>query len=179
MALRDYEARWQFLRQPAREATEAYETGTRWFDQMKELLLIEGGLVHLSEMFHRTAHWFPTQFDVIGDILHQRHVIQDYGATPEFPGVGLSDGGEIGTCFELAMRVFEEIEQKLKTLIRLCDAQNAWAIARQFENLQIANSKRHERFLYAWKMYEEAESASSFDNWVLHLLDEEETEADA
>lgn len=179
MALKGYEARWQFLLRPAKEATEAYETGTRWFDQMKEWLLIECGLVHLSELFHRTAHWFPTQFDVIGDILHQRHVMQDYGATPEWPGIRRPEEDEVEACFQLAMRVFEDIERKLKELIRICDEQNAWALARQFENLQIANSQRHERFLAAWKMYEEADSASSFDNWVPHLLDEEETEADA
>lgn len=163
--LRDFEKKFQYLKAPAKALTEAYEKGTRYFDQMKELILIEHGLQHTSDMFHRFAHWCPGQFDVIGDILHQRHVVQDYGTTPEFPGVVDS----MEDIFRMALNVMNEIEQRLREMIKACDENGDPALGRQFENLQIELSKKHTAFLTAWKMLDETDSASSFDSWVLKM----------
>lgn len=174
MSLRDYTNKYEFLRQPARRATETYEKANRWFDQLKELILIELGLAFTSKMFHETAHTFPEQFDKLGDILHQKHIIQDYGATPEFPGVEL----ELGDMFQMAVDLLDEIETALGDLIKAADMGNAWSLARQFEELQVENSQIHEKYLYAWRMYEEATSPTSFDSWVEKLNDDYEEEED-
>lgn len=167
--LKDYERRYDFLREPAKAATESYETAARFFDQLKELILIEKGLVHTSDFFHKTAHWFPGQFDILGDILHQHHVIQVYGATREFPGV--SD--DLSDMIALAVELLDNIVDRLAEMIGVCEAEKCWAVARQLETLQINVSEKRAQYLLIWKMYEESDSASSFDSWVARLLDEE------
>ena len=173
MTVGEFVQRYQFLREPGRRLTEAYEKGNRWFDQLKELVLIEHGLVFTSEMFHQTAHEFPQEFDKVGDILHQRHIIQDYGATPEFPGVG----SEMEDIFQLALDVLADIENELSSMIRTCEENRTPALARQFEELEVINSKKYEKYLLAWDMYERADSPTSFDNWVQKLNSESSYEA--
>lgn len=163
--LKDMERRCAYLSAPAKALTESYQKGTRFFDQLKEIILIDHGLVHTSDLFHGTAHWFPGQFDVIGDILHQRHVMQEYGETPEFPGVG----DDMEAVFNMAVSVLEGIELRLRAMIKACDDGGDPALARQFENLQIGLSQQITKYLTAWKMYEESDSATSYDNWVLHM----------
>ena len=163
--LREYENRFAYLVGPAKALTEAYQNAARFFDELKETVLIEHGLVHTSDLFHKTAHWFPGQFDVIGDILHQRHIIQHYGATPEMPVANT----DMDAIFYTAISTLDEIELKLREMIKVCDENGDPALGRQFENLQIALSKEHEKFLTAWKMFEESESATSYDSWVAHM----------
>lgn len=167
--LNAYERRYDFLRGPARTATESYETAARYFDQLKELILIEKGLVHTSDFFHKTAHWFPGQFDILGDILHQHHVIQVYGATGEFPGV--SD--DLSDMIEMAVGLLDNIVDSLADMIRACEGEKCWAVARQMETLQINVSEKRAQYLLIWKMYEESDSASSFDSWVAKLPSED------
>ena len=109
MSVRDYEKRFEWMIPLAKKATMAYQNAARYFDEMKEILLVDLGLVHTSELFHETAHWFPGQFDVIGDILHQHHVIQSYGGTPEFPGVDR----DVGDICEMAVRLLDDIIDSL------------------------------------------------------------------
>lgn len=174
MTVGEFTARYEFLRQPGRRLTEAYERGNRWFDQLKELVLIEHGLVFTSEMFHETAHEFPQEFDIVGDILHQRHIIQNYGATPEFGGVG----DDMSDVFKLALDILADIERALSEMIRICEDNREGALARQFEELQITNSKKYEKYLTAWDMYERTDSPTSFDSWVKKLNEHEEEEDD-
>lgn len=163
--LKDYENRFSYLIEPARALTVSYENAARYFDELKETILIGHGLVHTAEMFHKTAHWFPGQFDTVGDILHQRHVIQRYGATPEMP-VRSDDMEDV---FSTAVAALDAIEAELRNVITVCENGGDPALARQFENLQIALSREHEKYLTAWKMLEESDSASSFDNWIAHM----------
>ena len=166
MSVRDYEKRFEWMIPLAKKATMAYQNAARYFDEMKEILLVDLGLVHTSELFHETAHWFPGQFDVIGDILHQHHVIQSYGGTPEFPGVDR----DVGDICEMAVRLLDDIIDSLSEFIRISDGNSCWAIGRELETLQINVSEVKDKYLKVWAMYDFAEtSATSFDSWVLHL----------
>lgn len=163
--LKDYESRFEYLIEPAKALTVAYQNAARYFDEVKEAVLIVHGLVHTSDLFHKTAHWFPAQFDTVGDILHQRHVIQRYGATPEYS----APADDMGGIFAGAVSMLDEIETHLRDMIKVCDGGGDPALGRQFENLQIALSAEHEKFLTAWKMYDESDSATSYDNWIANM----------
>ena len=76
--------RFSPLRDAARRATAAYQNAARGLDTLKEWVLVEFGLVHTADAIHRLAHEQPKRFDVIGDILHQRHLMQEYPETPEY-----------------------------------------------------------------------------------------------
>lgn len=162
MDIKLYEDKFGYLKEAGKRMTEVYEKANRWFDEMKEGILIEDGLIHTSNLFHNQAHKFPAYFDRIGDILHQRHIIQRYGATEEFPRETI----EVNNAFEIAVALFDEIEDGLRDFVAECDKNGDYAVARQLEELQVANGKDREAFLLAWKMYEEAETATSYDNWV-------------
>ena len=72
------------LRDPARRVTAAMQQANRSLDALKEYVLIEIGLVHTSDAIHELAHKQPGYFDQIGDLLHQRHLMQEYPATEEY-----------------------------------------------------------------------------------------------
>lgn len=165
MTAREYARRFEFLIEPAKKVTEAYERGTRYFDQLKEIVLIEFALVHTSEFIHNTAHWFPTQFDLLGDILHQCHIMQVYGETGAFN----RDIRDMNDVFTLCLEQLDEIENALQEFVEICELHNAWALARQTETLQINNRAVCDKYLKAWAMYEEATSATSYDNWIARL----------
>lgn len=170
MTAKEYGARFNVLSAPARRVTEAYERAARHFDEMKEIVKVDFGLNNTSEFIHRTAHWFPGQFDVVGDILHQRNIRQEYGATEAFDR-RVADMDEVYThCVEL----LDEIERALLEFIRVCDASGCEAQGRQLENLQMAVSAEREKYISAWSMYDEANSPTSYDSWMLHLLNGED-----
>ena len=169
MTAKEFTRDGAYLSEYARRTTEAYERGARNFDQIKEIVLVDMGLVNTAEFLHRIAHWFPGEFDTLGDILHQKLIRQDYGATPAFsqPVEDLND------AFLWCMRTLREIEEALSEMIRACDDNRDWPLARQLETLQISVSEKKEQILYAWNMYEGAESPTSYDSWILHLMNGE------
>lgn len=169
MTAGEYTEKYRFLREPAKKATESYEKAARFFDQLKEIVLIEFGMTNTSQMIHDTAHWFPEQFDILGDILHQRHVIQDYGATPEFN----EPVEDLDGVFEICITCMEDIDDRLVDLIEICDRNGAKALGRQFETLEINVSGECAKYLDAWQMLENTASASSYDNWVKQFISPE------
>ena len=156
------------LRDAARKVTAAMQSANRGLDALKELVLIEMGLVHTSDAIHAVAHKQPGYFDRIGDILHQRHLIQEYPATEEYT----KRPEDMDGVFEEIMRLLRENDEALRDLIKACDDSAQYALARQAETLQIENSEDCTKFLLAWQMYDEgSSSATSFDNWVKHLFE--------
>lgn len=155
------------LRDPARRVTAAMQQANRSLDALKEYVLIEMGLVHTSDAIHELAHKFPVYFDEIGSILHQRHLMQEYPATEEYT----KRPEDMDEVFEEIMRLLRENDEALREFIKVCDENAQYGLARQAENIQIKNSEDCEKFLLAWKMLDESDaSATSFDDWVLHLF---------
>ena len=159
------------LRDTARKVTAAMQNANRGLDTLKEIVLIDIGLVHTSNAIHELAHKQPGYFDKIGDILHQRHLIQEYPATEEYT----KRPEDLDGVFEEVIRFLKENDEALKEFIRACDESKNYALAREAETLQIENSRDCEKFLLAWNMYDEgSSSATSFDNWVRHLFHDAE-----
>ena len=144
------------------------QNANRGLDTLKEIVLIEMGLVNTSDAIHKLAHKQPGYFDQIGDILHQRHLIQEYPATAEYT----KSPEDLDEVFEEAIRMLQESEDALKEFVIAADECGQYALARQAESIQIENSLDYEKLLYAWQMLDESDgSATSFDNWVKHLFE--------
>lgn len=165
------DGKYAALRDAARRATAAYQNAARGLDTLKEWVLVEFGLVHTAEAIHRLAHLQPVRFDAIGDILHQRHLMQEYPATAEYRERPEDMDGVFGEV----IRLLEAIETELKDCVGVCEAAGLYPLAREFENLQMDNSRSYEKFLYAWQMYDATESSgTSYDSWIQALFDGEE-----
>jgi hypothetical protein len=161
--------RFSPLRDAARRATAAYQNAARGLDTLKEWVLVEFGLVHTADAIHRLAHEQPKRFDVIGDILHQRHLMQEYPETPEYRERPEDMDGVFGEV----IRLLEDIEDALRDCVGVSEEVGLYPLAREFENLQMENSKSYETMLYAWQMYDATESSgTSYDNWIEHLFSE-------
>lgn len=155
------------LRDAARKVTAAMQNANRGLDTLKEIVLIDIGLVHTSDAIHELAHKQPGYFDKIGDILHQRHLIQEYPATEEYT----NRPEDLDAVFEEVIKFLKENDEALKEFIRACDESKNYALAREAETIQIENSEDCEKFLLAWHMFDTTDaSATSFDDWVLHLF---------
>lgn len=163
--------RFSPLRDAARRATAAYQDAERGMDALKEWVLVAFGLVHTSDAIHRLAHKQPKRFDGIGDILHQRHLMQEYPTTPEYR----NRPEDMDGVFSEVIRLLGDIEDALRDCVGASEEVGLYSLARQFENLQMENSKSYETMLYAWQMYDKTDgSATSYDNWVEKLFDGEE-----
>ena len=156
------------LRDASRKVTEKMQNANRGLDTMKEIVLIEMGLVNTSNEIHKLAHKQPGYFDQIGDILHQRHLIQEYPATEEYT----KKPEDLDEVFEEVIRMLQESEDALKEFVKTADECGLYALAREAEGIEIENSHDYEKIMYAWQMLDESDgSATSFDNWVKHLFD--------
>ena len=169
MTAKEYGSRFTALIAPSVRATEAYEKAARWFDELKEIVYVDFGLVNTSDFIHRTAHWFPGQFDVIGDVLHQRHIRQKYGETPRFD----RSVADLDDVFTICVELLDDIDRSLKEFITVCDGSGCEDQARQLETLQMAISGERARYLAVWAMYDESGSATSYDSWILHQMNGE------
>ena len=157
------------VRDAARRVTAAMQNANRGLDSLKEWVLIEMGLVHTSDAIHELAHKQPKMWDELADILHQRHLMQEYPATEEYT----KRPDDMDGVFEEIMRLLRENDEALKDFIHVCDENAQYALARQAETIQIENSEDCTKFLMAWQMYDMTDaSATSYDNWILHLFHE-------
>lgn len=159
------------LRDAARKVTAAMQQANRSLDSLKEYVLIEVGLVHTSDAIHELAHKQPKMWDKLADYLHQRHLMQEYPATEEYT----KRPKDMDEVFEEIMRLLRENDEALRDFIKVCDENAQYALARQAETIQIENSEDCTKFLAAWSMYDSTDaSATSFDNWILHLFHDQE-----
>lgn len=158
------------VRDAARDATAAYQDAARGLDTLKERVLIEFGMPKTAEVIHRLAHEQPKRFDTVGDILHQRHILQIYPETAEYE----ERPDDLDGVFEAIIDLLQRIEDKLRICVRVCDENGLFPLGRQFETLQMENSESYEKFLYAWQMSSEHEmSATSFEGWIEELFEED------
>ena len=155
------------LREPARNVVAAYQQAARFLDTVQESVYIEHGLVHTARMIHNLAHEMPKRFDVFGDMLHERHLMTEYPATPE-----LTERVEdMDKAFEIVIAVLDDIQEALEAFRSATDNAGFRPMALKAEELMLQNSADYTRILNAWVMWDESTSKTSFDGWVLHLMD--------
>lgn len=153
------------LREPARQVVAAYQQAARFLDTVQESVYIEHGLVHTARMLHNLAHEMPKRFDEFGDMLHERHLMTEYPATPE-----LTERVEdMDKAFEIAIAVLDDVQEALEAFHAVTDTAAFRPMALKTEELMLQNSRDYTRILNAWVMWDENPGKTSFDNWVLHL----------
>lgn len=156
---------FQPLREPARGVVARYQDAARFLDTVQEWVYIEMGLPHTARMIHNLAHEMPRRFDVFGGMLHERHLMVEYPATPELA----EDILDMDDAFRIVTGVLENIQDALETFREQTDNGAFRPMALKAEELMAQNSADYTRFLEAWKMWDSGVSRSSFDNWVMHL----------
>ena len=153
------------LRDPARNVVAAYQQAARFLDTVQESVYIEHGLVHTARVLHNLAHEMPKRFDEFGDMLHERHLMTEYPATPE-----LTERVEdMDKAFEIVIAVLDDIQAALESFREVTDNATFRPMALKAEELMLQNSRDYTRILDMWAMWDKSDSATSFDNWALHL----------
>lgn len=158
------------LRDPARKVIAAYQNANRYLDTVQEVTLIELGMPFLSAMIHRQAHKYPARFDKFSEMLHERHLMAEYPATPEMDWkVELNSLDDVFRCVLDAM---EEIQEALEEFYVAADNKDFRPMALFAENAMSENSADYTKFLEAWARWEnDGGSKTSFDSWVRHLAE--------
>lgn len=145
----------------------AYQNAARFLDTIQEWIYIETGMKHTATMVHLLAHEMPKRFDVFGDLLHERHLSVEYPGTPELT----EEIRDMNHAFEVVIGTLEEIQEALERFHAATDTPDFRPMALKSEELMLQNSADYTQVLEAWVMYDNTNSASSFDNWVLHQME--------
>lgn len=155
------------LRKAARGVTGAYGAANKWLDTIQEWVLIEFGMPHTSDFIHKIAHRALVRLDEFSAILHERHLLTEYPETPELDEAFTDLGQALST-------VIDVLDNTAAALERFRDLTRGGLLAPlslKTEELMIKNSAEYSDVLKLWAMYDRGVSASSLDNWVLHLQD--------
>lgn len=153
------------IREAARGVTGAYGAQNKWLDTMQEWLLIEQGMKHTSDLIHGIAHRALVYLDEFSDILHERHLMTEYPATDELE----EDFTDPSDVFLAVTTVLDNTGKELAAFRSTAEAYGLIEMALGAENLMMKNSAEYTAVLRLWKMWENMPSATSFDNWALHL----------
>lgn len=166
------------LRDSSRAVNKAYLDGNRFLDTTKEYVYIEQGLKNCSEIIHRQAHKFLRLLDDFGDMLHERHLMQEYPETPELNW--REELKDMDGVFAFVVRVLENVQEALEVFHRATDNAQFRPMALYVEELMLTNSQDHTKFLEMWAIYDQVNeqggmsSATSFDSWCEKLLKSED-----
>ena len=163
------------LREPSRAVIKAYQDANRFLDTTQEYVYIEQGMIFLSKLIHNQAHEYPKRFDEFIEMLHERHLMGEYPATPELDWK--AELKSIDDVFGVIVRVFDEIQEALEGFHRVTDNADFRPMALFTEELMAQNSKDYTLFLQLWARWnEDGGSKTSFDSWCEKFLEEEEAD---
>lgn len=150
------------VRDPARDVVAAYQTAARFADTVQESLRIEHGMVFTADIIHELAHEMPKRFDQFGDMLHERHLMVEYPATPEL--VERIEAPE--KAFEIIIGVLDEIQEALERFRKATDSAILRPMSLFAEELMLKNSRDYTLILELWTMWDDSTSKTSFDSWA-------------
>ena len=160
------------LKEPARGVVDAAQRVNRFLDTVQEWFYIEAALPNTSKFIHKISHLYPQFFDQFINLLHERHLMGIYPSTPEL----VEEIGDVDKAFEIVIGVMDEYQEALEAFHRATDNADFRPMALKTEEFMLANSQLYTKILQAWNMWDKGVNASSFDNWVLHLMEDEEDE---
>lgn len=159
--------RWPMLREPSRAVTDAMQRAMRFMDSCKESVLILEGMPMTALCIHKQAHTYGELWDQFGEILHQRHFIQEFPGTPE-----LDEKPDLSRAFEIMLDCMERVITALGEFILAADANRLYPLGREAENLQMEVSGDMTRWLEAARLWEDsAGSKVSFEKWMRDFFD--------
>lgn len=153
------------LRDSARAVSNAYLTANRYLDQCKEFLYTEFGTVNFSNVVHGSAHTQLERLDIFGDLLHERHLMQEYPSTEELDI--REEVKDMNDIFALIVRIYDNVQEALEKFHAVTDNADFRPMALKVEELMLANSKDYTKILAIWQRYDtDGGSLTSFDSWV-------------
>ena len=153
------------LRDAGRDVTGAFGSTNKWLDTVQENVRIDFGMVHTSDFIHSIAHMALEWLDQFSEILHERHLMTEYPATMEFA----EDLPDMGTVFEVVIGILEELDGALDRFRMAADRPGLRPLSLKTENIMMQVSEAYTKVLEMWTMWDTGVSATSFDNWVLHI----------
>ena len=122
-----------------------------------------------AAQIHKQAHVYGEMWDQFGDILHQRHFLQEFPATPE-----LDEAPDLTRAMEIVLWCMDEIDKALVAFIRACDEAGMYPLARAAEGIQMENSTDRTLWLQAAKMWDLNKDKLSYEKWIEELFDQED-----
>lgn len=138
------------------------------FAQIKEIIWYEVGYEHVKEFFHRMEHSYGEHIDKFKELLAQVGLPLIY---PNISGLGM-ENHTLSDCFDIGIGLIDEVNNALSTTVEVMDMGNYEPLARQVENIQMANFKPRAIMLQARTMAENGGgSATSFDNWFEDMVE--------
>lgn len=155
------------LREPARAVTGAFGAANKWLDTVQEGIYIEAGLKHTADAVHGIAHKMLAWLDVFSDLLHERHLMTEYPETPELD----ADVRDMDATFQLIVDVLDSVQDALEKFHAATDNGTHRPMCIKTEEIMLLVSAEYTKILAMWQMWDSGVSASSFDNWVLHLTE--------
>lgn len=164
------------LRDSARVVSREYLQGNRCLDEAKEYVYIEQSLKFCSDIIHLQAHKFLELLDTFGDLLHERHLMQEYPATEEIDWK--TTFTDMDSVFDFIVKVLENVGEALEQFHAKTDNAQFRPMALKTEELMLINSKDHTKFLELWAIYDQLNekgsmgSPTSFDSYCKKFLDE-------
>lgn len=162
--------RWPMMLEPSRAVTAAMQRAMRFLDTCKEYVLIEEGMPMTAQRIHQQAHAYGELWDQFGAVLHQRHMLQLFPATPE-----LDETPDLARSFEIILRSMERIIAALGEFILAADSAQLYPLGREAENLQMAVSQDMARWLAAAQMWGDAGGDKlSYEKWIAEFFAGEE-----
>lgn len=160
------------IRDPARAVIAAYQTANRFLDTAQEYAYIEEGMPNLAAAIHRQAHKYPLRFDDFADMLHERHLMAEYPATPELDW--REELKSVNDVFALVLRVMDSIHEALEGFRNATDNGGFREMALKAEELMLQNSQDCTKFLEAWARWDtDGGSKTSFDSWCREYFTED------
>lgn len=155
------------LREAARDVSRAYSDVNKWLDTLKEYVYIEKGMSNLSDFIHNSAHVQLQRLDVFGDLLHERHLMQEYPTTNEVDIFAEMGDGDLDRVFEFVARCYGHIDEALESFHAQTDNAYFRAMALKTEELMLANSQDYTKVLDLWQRWDnDGGSLTTFDNYV-------------
>lgn len=166
--------RWPMMEEPARAVTDTMQRAMRFLDTCKEYVLIQEGMPMTALCIHQQAHTYGELWDRFGAVLHQRHMIQRFPATPE-----LDEAPDLTRAFEIILDCMERIITALGDFILAADGARLYPLGREAENLQMAVSQDMTRWLEAARLWEDAKGNKvSYEKWMKEFFSSSEDTAE-
>lgn len=153
--------------EPARRVMAAFGKAMWHFAQLKEIIWYEVGYENVKEFFHHMEHSYGEHIDNYKLLMAQVGLPLLY---PDIPGMSMENRG-LAECFDIGIRLIDSVNEALSDFIEATDLDRFEPLARQAENIQMANYKPRAVMLQARTMANNGGgSATSFDNWFKDMI---------
>lgn len=162
-----YAGNLRSLEAPVRRMMEAMGKAMWGMAQLKECVWYGGGLQGVTNFFHWLEHSYGDRIDELKSTLAQVGLPVIY---PQFQALN-NYPATIDKAFDLGIELIDEVNAAVSDFVEQTDNAYHEPLARQAENIQIANYKPRAYMTQAREMALDGNSSStSFDSWFVNIL---------